>query len=391
MNVSIGSSITIGIDGRFLQDKFHGIGRYTHGLITGLCELEGDHQITLFIDPSLPNTRLLLTPWLHSPKLHIEHVSIPMYHPQELWAWPAQLRRTSVDVFHSPYFWAPLILSCPLITTVHDMIFDRYPEYIPGRRFSLPYKIMSRLTLLKSRSVIAVSEATRRDILEFTHTPSHKAVTVLSGVESAFTIPVTEQERAQVRVKYSLPDSYILALGARRPHKNIQRLVSAFSHAATDIPHALVLVGAIDNRFFDDASSAIMQLKQVGRVIEIAQVDEADLRALYAAADMFIQPSIIEGFGLPVIEALACGCPVACSNTSSLPEVAGDAAIFFDPLSEAEMADAIRCMLTSPELRKQLSQRGHERVQHFNWQTTAAKTLDVYRNAVAKERVLMAM
>ncbi len=377
------NAITIGVDGRFLQDKFHGIGRYTHGLLTGLCDAAGEHQIKLFIDPTLPMTRLLLTKLVQSPRLHVEPIAIPMYSAQELWAWPLQLRRTPVDVFHSPYFWAPLLLPCPLITTVHDLIFDRYPDYIPGRRFMIPYKIMSRLTVIKSSRVIAVSEATRQDILHFTHVKPDKVVAILSGVDPVFNEDIPEEERVRVREKYGLPASYILALGARRPHKNILRLVAAFSRIAAEISQTLLLVGQIDERFSDDASSDIAQLKRSGRVVEIAHVDEQDLPALYANAALFVQPSIIEGFGLPVLEAMACGTPVACSNTSSLPEVAGTAAVFFDPLSELEMAAAMHRVLVSPELQGELNWQGLQRARELTWPVTAAKTLDVYYRAVA--------
>lgn len=373
--------MTIGIDGRFLQDKFHGIGRYTFGLLQGLCALDGEHRITLFYDPALPNQRFPLEQLTGTGRLRLEPIAVPLYSPSELWLWPPILRRSPVDLFHSPYFWSPMGLRCPLVTTVHDMIFDRYPAYIPGRRFWLPYLFMSRYALWRSQYVIAVSEATRRDITQYAGTPPRKIVTILEGVEERFR-PVREaDELARVRERYGLPERFVLALGARRPHKNIKRLVGAFSRIAAEVPQALVLVGTVDRRFSDDASDPIGELRRTGRVIEIDAVDDGDLSALFSLADLFVQPSIIEGFGLPLLEAMACGCPTACSNTSSLPEVAGDAALLFDPLSEDAMAAIMLQALHSPELRAGLVERGFERARQLNWQAAAAQTLALYERS----------
>jgi alpha-1,3-rhamnosyl/mannosyltransferase len=376
-----GGHLTIGIDGRFLQDKFHGIGRYLYGLLTGLCSLHGDHRVILFVDPDLPNRRFPLERLAGTGKLELRSIALPLYSPRELYGWPRALCSAQVDVFHAPYIWSPLVLPCPLVTTFHDMIFDRYPEYMPGRRFWLPYKLMSRLALLKSQRVIAVSDATRSDIIAFTGTRPDKIVTVLSGVEESFKPVAGGAGRESVRARYGLPESFILALGARRPHKNIGRLVAAFGRIAGEVRHTLVLVGDIDARFDDEAARRIAGLKAEGRLFEIGFVAEQDLPALYSLADLFVQPSIIEGFGLPVVEAMACGCPVACSNTSSLPEVAGDAALFFDPLSEDDIARALRGALASAPARADMVQRGLRRARRLTWQSAAAQTLDVYRDA----------
>jgi len=373
----------IGIDGRYLQDKWHGVGRYTYGLLAGLCAAEGKYRIVVFIDPSLPNNRFPLRELAAGGKIELYPISFALHSPYELVAWRAVLRARPVDVFHSPYVWSPLLLPCPLVTTVHDMIFDRYPAYLPGRRYWLPYKAMSQLAIRLARQVIAVSDATKNDVLRFVPARPDKIVTVLEGVEPHFRPAAEGAERARVRAKYKLPARYVLALGARRPHKNVGRLVQAFRSLAPNIEHTLVLAGAIDARFSDDAAQAIDELRAAGRVLEIGHIDEADLATVYSLAELFVQPSVIEGFGLPVLEAMACGCPVACSNTSSLPEVAGDAALLFDPWSTADIADTLARALESPSLRRDLSQRGLERAHRFTWRTAAQQTLEVYGNAVA--------
>lgn len=380
--------ITIGVDCRFIQDKFHGIGRYTYKLLTSLSSLEGSHRVIAFVDPSLPNSRFPINKLAQSDNIEIRTISIPLYHPRELWSWYAELRQSPVDVFHSPYFWSPMLLPCPLITTIHDMIYDRYPNYIPARRFALVYKVTSRLALKKSRRVIAISEATRSDIIHFTNTERKKIVVVQPSVDAWFTPIHDERTRQDVRQRYGLPSTYILAVGARRPHKNIGRLIASFSRIAANIPHALVLVGSIDKRFPIEAADDIIRLKREGRILEIAEVAESDMPTLYSMADLFVQPSIIEGFGLPVLEAMACGCPVACSNTTSLPEVAGNAAMYFDPLSEVEIDKSIRETVLSPDLLRDLAQRGLRRAAQFSRRTEAQRTLEVYISAVSNGQLL---
>ncbi len=377
------SETVIGIDGRYLQDKWHGVGRYTFGLLAGLCAAEGNHRVVVFVDPSLPNHRFPLRELAGGGKLELYPISFGLHSPYELIAWRAVLRARPVDVFHSPYVWSPLLLPCPLVTTVHDMIFDRYPEYLPGRRYWLPYKAMSRLAIGLARQVITVSDATKDDVLRFVPARPDKLVTVLEGVEAQFRPAADAAESARVRARYGLPERYVLALGARRPHKNVSRLVQAFLSVSGSVEHSLVLVGSIDGRFADDAAAAIDELRAAGRVIEIAHVDEHDLATVYSLAELFVQPSVIEGFGLPVLEAMACGCPVACSNTSSLPEVAGDAALLFNPWSAHDIAATILRALEDPALRRELSARGLERAHRFSWRAAAQQTLEVYSNAAA--------
>jgi alpha-1,3-rhamnosyl/mannosyltransferase len=373
--------LRIGVDGRFLQDKFHGVGRYAHGLLSGLRAARGDHLVRVFVDGSLPNHRFTLEELVEPGRLELCSVSTPLYSVRELGGWPARLWRTPVDVFHSPFFWSPMILPCPLVTTVHDMIFDRYPEYIPGFRYMAPYRVSSRIALRRAKSVIAVSEATRQDIITYAGTRFEKIVTIPNGVEARYQPVVRESERRRVRDRYRLPQRYVLAVGARRPHKNVGRLVSAFASLIDQVPHSLVLVGSVDPRFVDDAVDGVARLRAAGRVLEIDRVEEADLPAVYSMAELFVQPSVIEGFGLPVLEAMACGCPVACSRSSSLPEVAGEAALLFDPLSEAEMSATVQRALASEALRCSLQERGRLRARSFTWDSVAAQTLAVYEQA----------
>jgi alpha-1,3-rhamnosyl/mannosyltransferase len=378
--------LTIGLDCRFIQDKFHGIGRYTYQLLTHLCALEGDHEVVAFVDPALPNTRFPLDALASGGRLALHPIRVPLYHPAELTAWPRILRARSVDVLHVPYFWSPLALPCPLVTTIHDMIFDRYPEYMPRPHLRAVYWLSSRAAIRRSRRIIAVSEATRADILAYGGGDVGRVRVVPEGVEPSFA-PVRDPAALRaIRERYALPERYVLALGARRPHKNIARLVEAFAAVADDLPHTLVLAGDADRRFDDEAAPALRHLRSRGRVVETGFVAETDLPALYSMAELFVQPSIIEGFGLPVLEAMACGCAVACADSSSLPEVAGDDALLFDPRDSAAMAMVLRAALGAPALRADLARRGRTRAAAFSWERTARETLGVYHAAVGGAR-----
>lgn len=377
------SGLVIGIDGRFLQDKYHGIGRYTFGLVSGLAAVPGDHRIVLFIDRSLSNSRFPLSRLAAAGNVEIVDISFPLYLPTELFHWPRAVHRKPIDIFHSPYFWAPLSLACPVVTTVHDMIFDRFPQYLPRLYQRAAYKLMSGMAMRRATHIIAVSEATKRDIIRFGGVATGKVDTVLEAADPSFHPVASAGERATVRARYHLPIPYVLAVGMRRPHKNIARLVTAFLRCSATVPHSLVLVGGIDSRFTDDAVAATKELRNRGKLIEIAHVEESDLPALYAQADLFVQPSLMEGFGLPVLEAMACGCPVACANTSSLPEVTGNAAAQFDPRSEASIEATLRELLHADEARQRLRTLGLERAASFSWTTAAEQTLGIYRKAVA--------
>ncbi len=377
--------LTVGIDGRFLQDKFDGVGRYLHGLLLGLLDLDEDICLRLFVDHSLPNSRFPLAALEDADRLELTPISTPLYSARELWEWPRTLRGSGIDVFHSPYFWSPVRLPCPLVSTVHDMIFDRYPQYIPGLHFLLPYKIASQVMMRRSRRILAVSEATARDITKFGgRRLEGRTRAVPNGVDASFQPVPDPIARQRVRRRYGLPERFVLALGTRRPHKNIERLIAAYARIAGRVPHSLVLAGSVDERFPHRLEETGRRLIEEGRIVETRRIDEQDLPTLLSSAELFVQPSIIEGFGLPALEAMACGCPVAGSNTSSLPEVLGNAGLTFDPLSEPEIAATLERALRSADLRAQLRLRGLRRAATFTWRAAAASTLEVYRSAVGR-------
>ena len=260
---------------------------------------------------------------------------------------------------------------------------------------------MTRLALRAARHVIAISEFTRRDFMaEFGLQPEQ--ITAIPLAADPVFQPQPPEAIAAVRARYDLPERFVLYLGSNKPHKNLTRLVEAWQMADGGWQIAnckLVIAGAWDERYPEarelanssgaKASPGNDQFPVSGFQLPawLGPMSEADLPALYSAATAFVFPSLYEGFGLPVLEAMACGTPVICSNTSSLPEVAGDpsagsgpsAALLIDPLDTASLADAIRRVLTDEDLRTELRRRGLARAAHFTWQQTAAATLAIYR------------
>jgi alpha-1,3-rhamnosyl/mannosyltransferase len=296
---------------------------------------------------------------------------------QEFGYWWPEARRHHLDVFHTPDFWSPLAVPCPIVSTVHDMIPDMSREYLSSRAFGWGYRLTSRTMMWRARAIIAISEATLDSIGRYAGKWASRKTTVIpNGLDERFR-PVTSLPALEaVRKRYNVPNRFVLSVGMRRPNKNLDRLVTAFASMA-DITHGLVLVGSREERFHDRAQEPIQRLGS--RVTELSSVPDEDLVALYSMADLLVHPALAEGFGLPVLEAMACGCPVACSNTTSLPELVGRAALQFDPTSTTDIEVTMRRALESPLLRADLRTRGLARAATFSWEESAKSTLELYR------------
>jgi glycosyltransferase involved in cell wall biosynthesis len=231
-------------------------------------------------------------------------------------------------------------------------------------------------------AMIAVSQNTRRDLLEeYSIAPERVGVTY-EGVSELYHPAPVEAER--LRSKHQL-DHYILYVGTLQRRKNLVRLVEAYAHLLEqhDIPHKLVLAGS-KGWGYEEVYAAVERSGVADRIKLLGYVPDEDLPGLYSGADLFIYPSLYEGFGLPVLEAMACGTPVAVSSTSSLPEVAGDAGCYFDPYNVAEIAQAIGHVLTNSDYKDELRQKGLSQVQYFTWRETARQTLSIYRDLINK-------
>ena len=377
----------IGFDARFVDDRYHGVGRFAHQLLEALTRVGPDvgpeDRFVVYTNPRRPSTRLDLAPVLGRANVEARPLPLDIYHPAEQPALALAAARDRLDLFYSPYFPAPLLAPCPVVTTVHDLIFDRVPEYGRGKWVRFYYRPMMRLAARKARRVIAVSAATAADLREIYRVPEHKIAVVPEAAGAQFRPVEDPAELARVRELYQLPARFALAVGVHRPHKNLATLIEAFGLVRDRFPHDLVLVGEAHARYDDPVPAAIDRLGLSDRVRQAGHVADADLPAIYTLADLFVQPSLIEGFGLPVLEAMSCGAPVVASNTSSLPEVVGDAGLLADPRDPASLGAALASVLADADSRERLRAAGLARAAEFSWDRAALATRAVFAAARA--------
>jgi alpha-1,3-rhamnosyl/mannosyltransferase len=284
----------------------------------------------------------------------------------------------------------PYLPGVPTVLTVYDLIPLLMPEQSSGRARLLA-RWANALALRTAHRVIAISAATRADYIRYMAAPAEKIVVVPLAAESAFAPAAGGEQGAGIGSqasgisrKYNLPERYVLYLGSNKPHKNLVRLVEAWGIADRRLQVAgcgLVIAGMWDASY-PEAKQRAAELDQSQKIHFLGSVAEADLSALYGGAKLFVFPSLYEGFGLPVLEAMACGTPVICSNVSSLPEVAGDAAIQVDPLDVDALAAAIGRVLGDEALRARMRQQGLQQATRFTWEQTAQRTLALYRQVI---------
>lgn len=275
----------------------------------------------------------------------------------------------------------------PTILTVHDLIFERYPQHhkLTNRLF---LTVGMRLFVKAADAIIAVSQQTKRDLIELYGTPAAKIQVIYQGIDPSFT-PATPAAIARAQTTYSLPAPdgtarpYLLMVGTLEPRKNHLTAMRALHHLkAAGLPHCLVIAGG-EGWLFAPIREAVAQLGLQADVHFTGYVPAADLPALYGGAACVLQPSLYEGFGFPVLEAMACGAPVVCSNVSSLPEAAGDGALLVPPLDEHGLTAAITQIITQPALAEQLRTAGLRQASRFRWQQCAAETVALYHQIAA--------
>ena len=274
----------------------------------------------------------------------------------------------------------PVITSCPMAVAVHDVSYKRHPAWFsPRDRVVLNTGV--GMTVRRARAVITLSEFSRREIVRFYPAASARvhAVHLAPGQEFVATGQYADQE---VRARLGIETPYILAVGSLQPRKNLVRLLHAFASLANraDFRHRLVFTGKVAWQG-EDVDAEMVRLGLASRVIRTGYVPPTDLPALYRGADVFVYPSLYEGFGLPVLEAMACGTPVIASSTSAVAEVAGDAARLVDPLSTEDLAAAIDELCVSPDERRRYREKGLARSREFSWTRTAARTMEILRLA----------
>jgi glycosyltransferase involved in cell wall biosynthesis len=289
---------------------------------------------------------------------------------------PAVLRRERVDVLFNPGFTAPCFTRIPMVTVFHDLQHARHPEYF--KRIDLPFwRLLLRQSAKRSQRLIAVSEATRKDILEhYADVRLERVVAIHHGVEDEF----FQLERHVDEVS-----PYILCVSTLHPHKNIERLLRVFQQIRKHWPRLRLVLAGMRGFHAECIEGLILSLELSTAVTITGWIAREELYRLYAGAEIFVYPSTFEGFGMPVLEAMAGRVPIACSAIPPLQEIAGEAALFFDPSSESQMQAAIERLLSEPATAEVMVARGNLQVHQFTWQNAARKTIDVIRDATPRE------
>lgn len=278
---------------------------------------------------------------------------------------PATLRRERIGALFNPGFTSPCFPGVPMVTVFHDLQHVRHPEYF--KRIDLPFwRMLLWQSAMRSQRLIAVSEATRQDILaHYGRVQPERVITIHHGVEDQF---------SRLNRDIDETDPYILCVSTLHPHKNIERLLRVFQRVRKIRP-AIRLVLAGMRGFHTGRIEQLVETLQLSSAVSITGwIARAELYRLYASAKIFVYPSTFEGFGMPVLEAMAAQVPIACSAIPPLKEIAGDAALFFDPASESEMQDVIERLLREPELAQELMARGNAQARHFTWENAARET-----------------
>ncbi|MCB9420619.1 MAG: glycosyltransferase family 4 protein [Ardenticatenaceae bacterium] len=372
----------IGIDITSAITQGGGIGRYTRELIRALVDLDSDNEYRFF-SARQPAVLPVADPVLTAP--HVIYRPAPL---DERWLYrfwyrlrlplPVQLVTGKLDLFHSPDFVLPPVSGrIPTLLTVHDLSFVHSPDTFPAQLVSYLNRVVP-WSVQRATHVLADSLATKQDLMDVWQVPAEKITVLYCGVHPMFR-PITDKDvLTAVRRQYNLGDaSYILCVGTVQPRKNYQMLIRAFRPVADQYPHNLIIAGG-KGWLYDEMMAEVARQGLNGRVRFIGFVDDADLPALYSGADLLAMPSLYEGFGLPLLEAMACGVPVLSSNASSLPEVVGETAVTLPPHAQEAWSQTLLDLLANPNARQQMVAEGFRQSRQFTWEKSARQLLEIY-------------
>ena len=370
----------IGIITDFVDGKLGGIGTYTYNLIKNLNRIDKENQYTLIHymrDESeiyTHNNNIIIprSPHYRGSGIIWRYVNLPRH-----------LKTCrDLDIVHDPYEIGPLSYKMPFskITTICDLTPVLFPHTFNLATVML-HKVFLKRTLNDVSKIVTISHSTKRDLIHYFKIPDEKITVTHLAANENFR-PMPESEVDAFRDKYNICYPYILYVGTLEPRKNIPNLITAFSSLKkAGYPHKLIITGKPGWKY-EKIFETVRSLKLESEVIFMGRLSDKELPYIYNGAELFVYPSLYEGFGLPPLEAMACGTPVITSNSSSLPEVVGDAGITVDPYNVNMLASAMRDVITNSELRENMIEQGKDRAKRFNWESTARRTLSVYEETL---------
>jgi glycosyltransferase involved in cell wall biosynthesis len=381
----------IGIDARFYGPLGKGLGRYVQEIVDNIIKIDQASEFVIFLSPDnfdefLPS----------EPRIKKVAVSARWYSWAEQIILPWQIWREHLDLMHFPHFNVPVLVPVKFVVTIHDLILTKFPTIRAStlspwlyKIKNLVYQIVITLAIRRSREVIAVSEFTKKDIVDKFKVSPDKVVVTYEGVANLAhgndSLFVKKLDDSQTLLSYNISENYILYVGNVYPHKNLETLLEVFVEVHKKYPTLrLVLVGKEDYfylRLKETAARLNIWHEDIAGspVVFTGYVPDVELDVLYRKALFYVFPSLYEGFGLPALEAMAKGCPVASSNQASLPEILGEAALYFNPIDKVEMFSKVDRLYQDKDLREVLIKKGREQVKRYSWWECARQTLDAYK------------
>jgi len=368
--------LKIGIDCTSLCRKITGIEYYTLNLVKNILTVDKKNEYTIFFRKEVHSE---LKRFEKKAKFLIFPINNQIF-CEQIWL-PYIVRREKVELMHFPAFPPGVLIPKNYIITIFDATVWKYPKTLSwkGKFYMKP---LITLATKRASKILTISENSKKDIIKFSKVPTNKVENTGIAISKIFKPLGNKLLLEKIKKKYNLPTKFILTVCSIEPRKNLLNLLEAYKlllDINPKIQHKLVLVGrkAWGKNLI---SNKIIDLKLKNNIIMTGYVPEHDLVGIYSLAEIFVFPSIYEGFGLPPLEAMACGTPVVSSNTSSLPEVVGNAALMINPYNVNKIMDAIATLIYNPEMRRTLIERGKERITKFSWEDVARKTINIYKS-----------
>jgi len=366
----------IGIDARLSYHQPAGISRYTWHLLRAIAELNKDDEFVVFQHRKQPESLI------QQPNFQRSTLYAPVHRSLEQFMLPLELMRYGLDLLHSTDFIPPLYTPLPSVITVHDLAFLHWPNFLT--KDSAAYYGQIDRAVRRARHIIVPSESTKQDLIGILGTPDNKVTIISEAPNPSFQPLPIEETRRKVMKRFQIPESYIFFISTIEPRKNVDGLLAAFHHLLDryNIDDTALGLAGSHGWLYEETLELVKKLKLEEKTFFLGRVTDEEVHDLYVGARCHVHPAHYEGFGLPPLEAMACGTPTIVSNVSSLPEVVSDAALLVDPNDTEEIAVAMHRLLTDPELHDELREKGLKRAGCFNWELAARSTLDVYRRVV---------
>lgn len=380
MNILKSKYLKIGIDARFYGPVGKGLGRYTKEVIDNILKIDNENEYVVFLGKAnfddFPNNNL---------KVRKVLADVRWYTFAEQFVMPYLIWKEKIDLMHFPHFNVPILCPAKFIVTIHDLILTRYPTHrastlnpIIYKIKNLGYKIIIWFAVKRSKKIIAVSDFTKEDIARQFAVDKNKIIVTYEGVAENLLIADNIDSR-EILKKYNITNPYLLYVGNAYPHKNLETLINIFVSIKNKQENlSLILVGKEDY-FYERVKDYAKNLK-AKNIVFPGFIPDEDLAVIYKEALTYVFPSLYEGFGLPPLEAMAHGCPVVSSNAASMPEILGDAALYFNPENKDEMKEKIIKIMSDEKLRENFINLGYKQAVKYNWLECSKKTLEIYRN-----------